>query len=49
LDCANAEWNIVLGLNAHGGDWLSFEHLWRLGLLALVDLAVLANLVGVIP
>jgi hypothetical protein len=45
----NTKGNFVFGLYTHGSDWLCLEHLRRLRLLALVDLAVLAQLVTVVP
>lgn len=47
LDGTNAEWDLVLGLFADLGYRLGLEHLRRLHAFALVDLAVLAELVFV--
>jgi hypothetical protein len=45
LNSADTERNLVLGLLVDLGYWLRLKHFRRLGLLALVDLCVLAELV----
>ena len=47
LDGTDAEWDFILSLFAHLSYRLSLEHLRRLHAFALVDLAVLAELVFV--
>jgi hypothetical protein len=49
LNRTNPEGNLVLSLHAHSSHWLCLEHLRRLYLLALVDFAVLAELLAVVP
>lgn len=48
LNGANAKRNLILGWWRYLGHRLCLEHLGRLGLLALVDLAVLAKPVAVV-
>jgi hypothetical protein len=45
LDSANTERNFVLGLLVDLGHWLRLKHFRCLGLLALIDLCVFAELV----